>query len=129
MCSTKLLLGLHICFPNCLEPQNPFYFSEHRSLTMGEMIIKPRMWDEKIASYANNGRTSSNVRAAAANLNSPNRHITMQNRNYSSDLGRFHHIFMPKIQLSLPTSNTYYPQHLHDLPTSWIVHIIVLVIS
>ena len=32
---------------------------------MGEMIIKPRMWDEKIASYANNGRTSSNVRAAA----------------------------------------------------------------
>ena len=30
----------------------------------------------------------------------------MQNRNYSSDLGRFHHIFMPKIQLSLPPSNT-----------------------
>lgn len=37
------------------------------------MIIKPRMWDEKIASCANNG-------------------ITMQNRNYSSaDLLRFHH--------------------------------------
>jgi hypothetical protein len=71
---------------------------------MGEMIIKPRMWDEKIASYANNGRTSSNAKAAAADLYSPNRHITMQNRNYSSDLGRFHHIFMPKIQLSYSTS-------------------------
>ena len=35
------------------------------SLLMGEMIIKPRMWDEKIASYANNVQQSA---AKAAHL-------------------------------------------------------------